>query len=432
MSSAAEGLFLSEPETRMVRAAGRIRSQTLMVIRWLAILGQSLTVLLIYYGLGFPLPLAESFVVIGASALVNAVVFLAYPIAARLSDRAAAAHLAFDLVQLAALLFLTGGLINPFAILLLVPLAISSTTLTLRSTVILALLVFVVVSILALAHFPLPWPAPGLRLPELYEFAVWIALMLASVLVTAYAWRVATEARRLQGAVDEAQLALARARRLSALGALAAAAAHELGTPLGTITLIASELADDTPKDSPHAEDISLLASQARRCREILSRLAKRPEAAEGSEQFTQLPFPSLVETAASPHLKPGIAVEISQKGAGPTPVVKRAPEIVHGLGNLIENAIGFAHEKVLIEVSWTDIGLRVDVLDDGPGFNVDILSALGEPYTTTRPGKGMGLGVFIAKTLLESSGGTVTFYNRAGGGAGASVTWPRHLQETS
>ncbi|MBN9524795.1 MAG: ActS/PrrB/RegB family redox-sensitive histidine kinase [Alphaproteobacteria bacterium] len=406
---------------------GAIRQQTLILIRWVAITGQSLAVLFIHYGLRFDLPLFPVFATIGASVVFNGFVFLASPLSTRLTDRGAAVSLAFDLVQLTLLLFLTGGLTNPFSLLLLVPVAISASALGLRSTAVIGVMTLSAISLLAVAHFPLPWHEGGIDLPILYKYGLWAALMLGALFVTGYAWQVAVEGRRLQAALEAAQYALAREQRLAALGALAAAAAHELGTPLGTIQLVVKELLADAPPDSDHAEDLQLLASQTRRCREILARLSRRPDAnAEGAEPFNELPFPALVEAAAEPHLLPGIQVDVLPKGEPPAPIVVRRPEIIHGLGNIVENAIDFARQRVAVHVMWTRDELRVEVLDDGPGFNVDVLSALGEPYTTTRPGQGMGLGVFIAKTLIEMSGGRAAFFNRPAGGAGVALTWPR------
>lgn len=418
------------PRPSGLGGAGRVRLQTLVLIRWVAVAGQALTLLLVFYGLGFPFALGAALAVVGLSALLNLGVFLLFPTSTRLSDRQAAGYLVFDLLQLSALLYLTGGLENPFSILMLVPVTISATILSLASTVTIGLLGVGLLSALAFVHEPLPWGEPGLNLPLLYLFGVWTALVLGTGFIAVYASQVAAEARRMSDALAATQMALAREQQLSALGGLAAAAAHELGTPLGTIAVVAKELSREVPPDSPHAEDVGLIASQAQRCREILARLSVRPEQEEGGEAFSFLPLSGLVEAAARPYGRAGIAVEIGLRSAGPQPVVPRSPEIIHGLGNLIENAVDFAESHVEIGIAWTDKEMAVEILDDGPGINVDILSALGEPYTTSRPGDGMGLGVFIAKTLLEHTGASVRFGNRPGGGARVAIVWPRAILE--
>jgi len=407
-------------------AVGRLRLRTLVLIRWMALVGQALALLFVQFGLGFDLPLAAALAVVGAYLLLNAGMFLARPSAHRLDDRGAAMQLGLDILQLSALLFLTGGLKNPFALLLIVPVMISATILSLFSTVLLAGLVLLSVSILSLAHFPLPWSTPGLDLPALYVAGTWTALVLGMGFVGIYAWQVAAEARRMADALAAAELALAREQQLSAVGGLAAAAAHELGTPLGTIVLVADDLKRELPKDSPVLEDVELLAGQAQRCREILAQLSRRPET-DSHAIIANLPLSALVEEAAAPHRRPDIRLTVVVESDGPEPEFARRAEVLHGLGNLLQNAMDFARREVLVGVAWSDRAVRLTVRDDGPGISIDILGALGEPYVTSRPDDGgMGLGVFIAKTLLEHTGASVRFANHVAGGCEVTVEWPR------
>ena len=395
-------------------------------------MGQALALLFVHYGLNFPLPIGIALVVVGVSAALNLVVFLVYPASYRLTDRGAAVYLGFDLLQLAALLFLTGGLTNPFSLLILVPVTISATILSLVSTVGLGALALACVTFLAFLHLPLPWDRTGLVLPELFVVGTWAALALGMIFISIYAWQVAAEARRMSDALTATQLALSREQQLSALGGLAAAAAHELGTPLGTITLVAKELARDLPKEGPLAEDLTLLTSQVERCREILARLSRKPEGQQDTA-FSVLPLTALAEAAAAAHRRGGVTVDIAPHGKGTTPLVRRSPEIVHGLGNLVQNAVDFARGKVSIVIDWTASEIAIQVQDDGLGIDAEILSALGEPYTTSRPDDGgMGLGVFIAKTLLEHTGASVSFANRPGGGCEVAIIWPRAILEAS
>lgn len=413
----------------MEQAPGRVRLQTLVLLRWIAIVGQLLALLFVHFGLGFSLPLGWSLIVVGLSTALNVVLFLVYPTAKRLSERGAAGYLAFDLVQLGALLFLTGGVENPFALLVLVPVTISATILSLRSTMLLGLLAFTITGLLAVWHLPLPWSQPGLTLPQAYQAGAFVALVLGMLFIAAYAWQVAEEARRMSDALAATQMALAREQQVSALGGLAAAAAHELGSPLGTIAVVAKELSREIEPDDPLAEDIGLLLSQAQRCRDILARLSQRPSGASEGETFADLGIANLLTMAAEPWRRSGVDFRVRLKQEGEAPRLPRRPEIVQGLSNLFQNAMEFARSTVIAEVDWDQQSLRIDILDDGPGMNVDILSALGEPYTTSRPESGgMGLGVFISINLLRRSGATLGFSNRSGGGARVRVHWPLPL----
>ncbi len=282
---------------------------------------------------------------------------------------------------------------------------------------------------------PLPWQGGGLALPLVYVLGIWTALGLGIVFFATYAWRVAAEARRMQDALAAAQLALSRERQLSALGALAAAAAHELGSPLGTISVVAREIARDVAAESPIGEDVALLISEVARCRDILARLAARPE---GEEPFNRLPISAVVELAAAPYANKGIELAfVAEPIAGetaPEPQVVRSAEFLQGLGNLIQNAVQVARETVSVTTRWGDDQVSVVVADDGPGFQPGIMERLGEPYVSgwRDGGAHMGLGIFIAQTLLRRTGGRVAFANRPQGGAEVAVRWNCSILETA
>lgn len=413
-------------------AEGQVRVRTLTLIRWVAIAGQAGAILVVHFAFGFELPLFPALGVVAASLILNLIVSWSPGVGARLSDRGATVSLGYDLLQLAFLLYLTGGLGNPFALLLLAPVTISATILSWRSTVALSLLAIVCTTVLAVAHLPLPWSGAGYDLPEIYILGAWTSLNFGIVFFAAYAWRVAEEARRMSNALTATQLALSREQQLSALGGLAAAAAHELGTPLGTIALTVREIANDLPADSPLADDIRLLIDQTARCRDILAELARRPKADDG-DLFSLLPFDALVEAAAAPHMNDRVRVRFvggsdDGTGTGDVPVVHKSPEILHGLGNLIQNALQFARSEVVITTRWSPSAISVTVRDDGPGIPGRVLERLGEPYFSSRETKGdhMGLGVFIAQTLLQRTGATLDFANQPAGGASITVRWPR------
>jgi two-component system sensor histidine kinase RegB len=396
-----------------------------------AIAGQAASLLAVRLGFGLDLPLVPAFAAVAASALLNLTLMISRPIAARLGERGVAVLLGYDLLQLAVLLYLTGGLTNPFALLMLAPVTVSATILSRDSTIALCVLAVACVTALGVWQRSLPWPDQGLALPPLYMVGVWTALVIGVLFVAVYAGSVAAEARRMSDALAATQVALAREQRLSALGGLAAAAAHELGTPLSTIAVVANEIAREVPRDGPLAADAALLVSEVGRCRDILARLAARPEE-DGGAPYSRLPITVLVEGAVAPHRRDGITVAfttIDPTARGSVePVVLRSPEVLHGLGNLIHNAVQFARTRVDVVTSWDAQAVEVRIADDGPGLASGILERIGEPYLSTRndDGEHMGLGIFIAATLLARTGATLELANRPGGGALAHVRWPR------
>jgi two-component system, sensor histidine kinase RegB len=408
---------------------GRISLRTLVPIRWIAILGQALTILIVHYGLGYRLPLVMALAVVASSALLNLVLIVRRHAALRLGERDAALCLGYDIFQLAILLYLTGGLQNPFSILILAPVTVAATILSQRPVIALSLLAVAAISVLALWHMPLPWRIEPLVFPPELTVGIWTALVLATVFIGAYTWSVAQEARRLRDAVTATQLALAREQRVSAVGALAAAAAHELGSPLGTIAVIAKELVHELPGDSPHAEDAALLLSQSERCRRILAELAQQPEE-DGGSPYTRLPVSALVEAAGAPYRDQGVRLIFATTGepADEEPLVRRSPEVMHGLNNLVQNAVQFARREVMVTTFWDAATVAVEIADDGPGFPLHLLGRLGEPYLSTRAGitDHMGLGIFIAQSLLVRSGARLAFDNLADGGAHVAISWKR------
>ena len=419
------------------RVARRLRLDTLSRLRWLAVLGQSAAVLVSYYGLHLRLPLGFCCLAIAASAWLNMGLRLRYPVSQRLGDDAALALLAYDVAQLSSLLYLCGGLGNPFAMLLLAPLIISAMSLPLRRTLVLVLLMVVLATGLAFQHRHLPWfRGEALTLPNYYTFGIWIALVLSAAFVTIYATRVAQEARQLSDALAATELTLAREQHLSQLDGLAAAAAHELGTPLSTITLVVKDIAAQAPPGGPLAEDIALLVQETRRCRTILSKIASLGD--DPPDMLERVSLGQLVDEVAGPHRAFGAAVHVETRGEGPEPIGRRNAGLIYGLGNLVENAADFAASRVDITASWTAGEVTIAIADDGPGFAPDIVARVGEPYVTTaraaqrrskfEEGSGLGLGLFIAKTLLERSGARFSAGNAAAPQTGARVqlVWSR------
>ncbi len=424
---------------------GRVRLRTLSNLRWMACTGQTIALFVVYFGFHYQLPIAQCLACVLWSAGLNLVLAFRYPASHRLTNREATVYLAIDVLQLTALLYLTGGIENPFAFMFIAPVVIAASTLNLGNTMILGAIALGAASVIAVVHEPLPWPEE-FHLPALYLVGAWASLVLSLGFTSVYAWRIASEGARLSAGLAATQLALAREQRLSTIGALATAAAHELGSPLGTIAVVAHELERVLPAGSPEAQDARLLRSQAERCRMILMKLARPDEPMLGDT--ARLPICALLDDLADTYRDEELEIVITASPGdreAPQPQVWRAPELLHGLGNIIENAADFARSRVRIEASWNAASLKVTVEDDGPGFAPDIFQHIGEPYITSRPGdhavgdteinppaakigkhEGMGLGFFIAKTLLEQTGGSVKASNPPGGGARVSVAWAR------
>ncbi|MDX2235791.1 MAG: ActS/PrrB/RegB family redox-sensitive histidine kinase [Hyphomonadaceae bacterium] len=413
--------------------------RTLVLLRWLAVAGQTAAVVYVRYGLGFDVPMAAALGVIAVSAWVNIFLMVARPSQGVVADWEAAAQLAYDVVQLAVLLALTGGVANPFLMLFIAPVAVSAIVLRPAVTVALAVLTYVCVGVIALWRLPLPWrPGESYAPPEIYQFGLAAAVLIGLGFTSVYAWRVAAEEERLSAALAEVQTVLAREQKLSALGGLAAAAAHELGTPLATIHLVAKEMErtlgkDPAFRDSPLLEDVQLLVSQSERCRSILKQLSSRKE--EGDAVHARLTLETLLDDVCDRHRGLGAEIHLHVEPAADgsrAPELARSPEIIHGLGNIVENAVGFAAGTVDVAARWTADEIEIVVRDDGPGFPQSVLARLGEPYVSERApgdaGGGLGLGFFIAKTLLERTGARVEARNRTPPKMGAVVraTWPR------
>ena len=446
----AEGFFPGVAQRLKVAVEG-LRLQTLVRLRWLAVIGQTVAVLGVHFGLGFRLPLGECMAVVALSAWLNIFLTIRWRTSLRLEDRSAALLLGYDIVQLAGLLYLTGGIQNPFVFLFLVPVTVSASTLALSRTLALAALTFGLITALVFFHMPLPWyPDTRLVLPPIYAAGMWTALICGLVFSIMYAHRISREAREMSHALAAAEQVLAREQQLSALDGMAAAAAHELGTPLGTIALVAKELKRELPNADAFADDLDLLISQAQRCREILSRLASRET--QSDAMFARVKVTVMAEDIAEP-LRDGPVEIVVTPGAGGLggperagePLVMRNPGIAYGLANILENAVDFATRRVEVNVTWTPVEIAIMISDDGPGFAQEVIDRLGEPYVTTRPGygplidesegdghEGLGLGFFIAKTLLERSGAVVTLANRTQPQTGAIVriAWPRKAIE--
>lgn len=417
---------------------GHLRRSTLVSLRWMAIIGQLIALAVVWLALDFDLPLIPCLTFIGISAVLNTVIMIRAPLDRRITNFEAGTQLFFDILQISALLFLTGGMKNPFALLLIAPVIVSVKTLNKGIFAGLAASVALISFLLLFYHRALPWyPGQTLDLPNFYLYGFWIALLVGMMFTSMYTWQATSQTRRMTEAFAASEAILSHEKKLAALGGLAAAAAHELGTPLATIQVVAKEIAREAENNSELKEDADLLLSQAIRCRDILKQLGDRGDS--GDEVHDQLDIAALIREITEPFI--GFGPEIVTRlnppvVGGDIPVLKRQQEFVYGLTNIVENAVDFAKEKVHVNATWNDTHIAIEVLDDGPGFNPSIFDKLGEPYISVRQnqkteasqlsGGGMGLGVFIAKTLIERLGGSVSFENRKKvAGAKVNLIWP-------
>jgi two-component system sensor histidine kinase RegB len=412
-----------------------VRLDTILRLRWLAALGQLTAIFIVAHGLEFDFPVIACVAIVGISALLNLALQITFNPMQRLEPVYAAALLALNIVELAALLFLTGGLQNPFSFLFLAPVLISATVLPIRMTVGLGLLAVACASALVFFHLPLPWDSEDpLVLPPIYLFGVWLSIVLAIGVTSLYAFQATEEARKLSDALAATELVLTREQHLTQLDGLAAAAAHELGTPLSTIFLISRELEKTVDGNDPLASDLKTLREQAQRCRDIL---AKITQLSSSGAPFDLMPLSTLIEETVAPHRDFGVAIKVRLAVAATRePVGARNPAILYGVGNILENAVDFARTTVEVDAWWNADTIEIIISDDGPGIAPDMLKRIGEPYLSRRRSPdeahreraGLGLGVFIARTLLERTGAKVSFSNRTfpDHGAVVQIAWPR------
>ena len=425
-----------------------VRLRTLITLRWFAVIGQGVAVFVAVRVFGLQIEVGLAALVITISIIANLVSIFVYPENKRLSEMQATLWLVFDIVQLSLLLYMTGGLNNPFAMLVLTPVTIAATVLRLGNTIFLGLIAISLITVVSRYNIPMV-DADGnvLTLPVLFQFGFWVALLIGLVFLALYARQVTNEMHAMGEALVATQLALAREQKLTDLGGVVAAAAHELGTPLATIKLVSSEIMEELQNHPELLEDANLIRQQADRCRDILHSMGR---AGKEDLHLRHAPVETVVREAAEPHIKRGKTVHFHiapTEGTDRTqPVITRRPEIIHGLRNLVQNAVDFSLSEVNVDLAWSEDQIEVCISDDGNGFPQSIIGRIGDPYVrrrrftedgAKRPGyEGMGLGLFIAKTLLERSGATLTFANsrrqghaswtgQATGGAVVTVTWP-------
>lgn len=412
-----------------IGSEGGVRLGTLVTIRWMGFAGQLFALALVAFGLGFDVKAEVTLPLVLTLGLLNLWFATRTDTNIRLRDNQTSAHLAFDLVHLAGLLFFTGGIANPFSVLMLVPTTVSATMLARRHTYGLIGLTVLLVSVISFTPYPLPWDGPPPEVPTLFMVALWVSLCFTIVFLATYMARVGRESRMRARALVATQFALEQEQKLAALGALAAAAAHELGTPMGTIMLAAKDLLDSWEGSDDARADLELILSEITRCRNILSELREHKKAGD-DQHFVTMSVAAILREAAAPHEKRGVKVRFNIDPSAEFEI-PRTPEIIHSVRSIVENAVGFARKQVTVTATAVDDELKVTIDDDGPGFDPQIVRNLGEPYVTTRrprPGRdgGLGLGLFIAKSLLERTGAYLSFGAAPVGGARTEIHWPQ------
>lgn len=434
-----------------------VRLRTLIQLRWIAICGQIAALFGASLHFGVRIEPVPSLIVVGASVVLNLVLTLRQPVNRRLSETATMLALMFDTCQLALLLGVTGGLNNPFALLILAPATIAATALQSRATLYVGALTVALVTLISRVHLPLVLrDGTPIVLPSLFALGIWLSLVIGVIFLSIYARRVASELQTMANALLATQMALAREQKLTDLGGVVAAAAHELGTPLATIGLVSTELAHELRDRPDLLEDARLIRQQTDRCRDILRAMGR---AGRDDLLLRSAPLSAVLREAAEPHADRGKTLHFQsgpqngpQNGLpSPEPAILRRPEAIHGLRNLIQNAVDFARRDVWIDAAWTADRIIVAVSDDGPGYPPNLIGRIGDPFMrgrrseeerTQRPGyEGMGLGLFIAKALLERTGAVLSFANGTDpflsdeerpsrSGAIVTLRWPREMIE--
>ena len=400
--------------------ANWVRLRTLIVLRWIAIFGQLVAITVASRMFNLDLNIGLCFLAIGISIIANLIAVFIFPENKRLTEGEVTGMLIFDILQLAFLLFLTGGLNNPFALLILAPVAISAMALHPRTTILIAAISIMLVTLLVFFHLPLRTEQGFImQISDVFEFGFLAAIIIGVIFLSVYASRVTGEMHAMSEALAATQMALAREQKLTDLGGVVAAAAHELGTPLATIKLASAELIEELDDKPELQEDAQLIRDQANRCRDILNAMG---QAGNDDRHVRHAPIGAVVREAAEPHAERGktlhFDIHTTSRENGNQPVIERRPEIIHGIRNLVQNAVDFARENVWIDVIWDDDAIVIRIIDDGTGFSANVINRIGDPFVRRRrrdrrPGyEGMGLGLFIAKTLLERTGAELSFAN--------------------
>lgn len=432
----ASPLSTSRPDLQAIaRVNGEslIDPKALVLIRWLALCGQLLALVCVFFFLDFKPPFLSASGIILIGVAVNIWQAWRTRHLTQISAVELLLTLFFDVIQLAGLLYLTGGLTNPFSVLLLAPIVVSAALLGFKSTVCLVCLVGVCAGLLSQFYLPLPLLADSLSLPPLYLWGLLAALMVSALFISFYVWWLADKARRTSASLAATQLVLERERQIANLGALAAAAAHKLGSPLNTITLISHEFQNHINQKidvNRLQEDVAMLIEQTERCRVILTELDRDVSTDKFADDVT-LPVSQVLHGmlhAKLAELKSLVELTTGSKDRSSEPLSKPLPDLKYTLETLLDNARDYAVSVIRLDIGWTKTNIHISLIDDGPGFGHNILVRLGQPWNSSRDGRGehRGLGLFLAVALVNNLGGQIDIYNEDAGGAAVQIIIPR------
>ena len=403
--------------------------KTLTNLRWIAIFGQLIAINLVYYYLKLDLPIIETHIIILIGLITN--IILQFKIKVnQLKDLYSALFLTYDLLQLSILLYFTGGITNPFSLLLIIPSIVSSTFLSMGTTIILGILTIILLFFLTEYYRMLPGlDVYSFSFPEYYLSGILVSIIIGLIFLSYFGIRFSAETKKRSEALDKLQQVMAKEYELDSLGGLVAAAAHSLGTPLATILIVAKELKKEIGDKSKHSKDLDLLISQARRCSDILKQISKKEIS---DDQFINLIKAEdlLEEIIRSFEQTSDKLINLITEKDKNKINIKRSPEIVYGLRNFVGNAIKFADKKINISLESDNQILLISINDDGPGFAEDIIKFIGEPYLKSKSKEisykeGLGLGIFLGKTLLERKKAEFSFFNNEDlKGATVKISW--------
>ena len=403
--------------------------KTLTNLRWIALIGQFSAINIVYFYLDLEIPIIACFSVIILGTLTNICLQFKFK-STQLKDLYAALFLLYDLVQLTSLLYLTGGISNPFSILIIIPTIVSSTFLSMGTTIILGAFTLISLFLLTIFHYPLPGiHDSSITFPKLFLIGYFIAITIGLVFLSYFGIKFSGESKRRSDAIKKLQQVIAKEYELESLGGQAAAAAHSLGTPLATINVVASELKKEIGNNSNYSKDIELLVSQTKRCGEILKKISKKQ--IKDDEFFIKTTFENLldeiIDNFQETSSKQILLIEDQDHNKFK---IQRTPELIYGLRNFIGNAVKFCRNIVEIKIYSNDTDLSIVINDDGPGFPEDIFAIIGEPYIRSKSqeissNSGTGLGTFLGKTLLERKLATLSFSkDKKLGGASVNIKW--------
>ena len=403
-------------------SANNILLSNLIKIRWIAILGQLSAIIIVYFYFDVKIPILICLLFVLISSLVNIYSLHLKKITNYLSDNETFFFLLFDTIQLAVLLFLTGGIYNPFSLLLIAPIIISASYLQIVFSIILSFLSILIVTFISFFYIEIDWPSKFV-IPNLFTYGLILSLIISFIFITIYVYIFANSSRKISEALNRTSAALANQKKLSEVGSLSAAAVHELSTPLNTIFLILDDLKKDKvfEKNLEIMKEIDLLKSQAQRCKQILLRLSKNPQNLK-DEFFNKTTISNIIDTNFEKFKNSKINMKINISPNGTEPKIKYMDELMYGIGNIVQNAIQHANKNIFVNISWNKEFLNILIVDDGIGFAKEILDQIGNPYISKNKDNGMGLGIFIAKNLIENIGGKILFNNNFNNKSGSAV----------